>query len=39
LGSATCGAEFVIAHLEIDLFIIPLGGGGMIGGMAAQSIL
>jgi threonine dehydratase len=35
LGSATCGAEFVAAHPEIDLFIIPVGGGGMISGMAA----
>ncbi|KIN71102.1 threonine ammonia-lyase [Sulfitobacter guttiformis] len=35
LGSATCGAEFVAAHPEIDLFIIPVGGGGMISGMSA----
>jgi threonine dehydratase len=35
LGSATCGAEFVAAHPEIDVFIIPVGGGGMISGMAA----
>jgi threonine dehydratase len=34
LGSATCGAEFVTAHPEIDLFIIPVGGGGLISGMA-----
>ncbi len=35
LGSATCGAEFVAAHPEIDIFIIPVGGGGMISGMSA----
>ena len=35
LGSATCGAEFVAAHPEIELFIIPVGGGGLISGMAA----
>ncbi|MEH6645453.1 threonine ammonia-lyase [Sulfitobacter sp.] len=35
LGSATCGAEFVAAHPEIDMFIIPVGGGGMISGMSA----
>jgi threonine dehydratase len=35
LGSATCGAEFVAAHPEIDMFIIPVGGGGLISGMAA----
>jgi threonine dehydratase len=35
LGSATCGAEFVAAHPEIDLFVIPVGGGGLISGMAA----
>ena len=35
LGSATCGAEFAAAHPEIDLYIIPVGGGGLISGMAA----
>ena len=35
LGSATCGAEFATAHPEIDMFIIPVGGGGMISGMSA----
>ena len=35
LGSATCGAEFVAAHPEIDMFIIPVGGGGMISGLSA----
>ena len=35
LGSATCGAEFMTAHPEIDLFIIPVGGGGLISGMSA----
>ena len=35
LGSATCGAEFVAAHPEIDLFVVPVGGGGLISGMAA----
>ncbi|SDG33516.1 threonine ammonia-lyase [Sulfitobacter delicatus] len=35
LGSATCGAEFVAAHPEVDLFVVPVGGGGLISGMAA----
>jgi threonine dehydratase len=35
LGSATCGAEFVATHPEIDMFIIPVGGGGMISGLSA----
>ena len=34
LGSATCGAEFVATHPEIDLFVVPVGGGGLISGMA-----
>ena len=34
LGSATCGVEFVTAHPDIDVFIIPVGGGGLISGMA-----
>ena len=34
LGSATCGAEYVAQAPEVDTFIIPVGGGGMIAGMA-----
>lgn len=34
LGAATCGWEYGQAHPNIDLFIIPVGGGGLIGGMA-----
>lgn len=34
LGSATCGAEYYAQVPDIDVFIIPIGGGGMIGGMA-----
>lgn len=34
LGSATCGAEYVDQAPEVDTFVIPIGGGGMISGMA-----
>ena len=34
LGSATCGAEYVGQAPEVDTFVIPVGGGGMISGMA-----
>ena len=34
-GSASCGAEFVEDMPEADIFIIPVGGGGLIAGMAA----
>lgn len=34
LGSATCGAEYVDQAPDVDTFVIPVGGGGMISGMA-----
>lgn len=35
LGSATCGYEFASAHPELEIFVLPIGGGGLISGMAA----
>ncbi len=35
LGSATCGYEYATQAPQIDTFVIPIGGGGMISGMAA----
>ncbi len=35
LGSATCGAEFIAQEPDLDVFIVPVGGGGLIGGLAA----
>lgn len=34
-GSASCGAEFVEDVPRLDIFVIPVGGGGLIAGMAA----
>lgn len=34
-GAASCGAEFVEDMPDADFFIIPVGGGGLIAGMAA----
>lgn len=34
LGSATCGAEYVAQAPELDTFVIPVGGGGLISGMS-----
>ena len=34
LGSATLGAEYVRQSPDIDTFIIPIGGGGLISGMS-----
>jgi len=34
LGSATCGAEYVAQAPDVDTFVIPVGGGGMISGMS-----
>ncbi|EBA11442.1 threonine ammonia-lyase [Roseobacter sp. CCS2] len=34
LGSATCGYEYARQAPQIDTFVIPIGGGGMISGMA-----
>ena len=34
IGSATCCAEIIDQMDDIDILIIPIGGGGLIGGMA-----
>jgi threonine dehydratase len=34
LGSATCGCEYARQAPQIDTYVIPIGGGGMISGMA-----
>lgn len=34
LGAATCGLEYAQAAPLIDTFVLPIGGGGMISGMA-----
>lgn len=34
LGAATCGAEFLDQAPDADAFVIPVGGGGLIAGMA-----
>lgn len=34
LGAATCGYEYATQAPRIDTYIIPIGGGGMISGMA-----
>lgn len=33
LGSATCGLEYVEAWPDADVFVLPVGGSGLIGGM------
>lgn len=35
LGSATCGTEFVTQANDLDVVVLPVGGGGLIAGMAA----
>lgn len=35
LGAATCGQEFIDAVSSLDIVIVPVGGGGLISGMAA----
>ena len=35
-GAATCGAEFVEDAPDLDVVILPVGGGGLICGMAAS---
>ncbi len=35
LGSATLGAEYVEQCPDLDAFVVPVGGGGLISGMAA----
>ncbi len=34
LGAATCGYEFAKTHPDLDIAVIPVGGGGLISGMA-----
>ncbi|PXW67768.1 threonine dehydratase [Loktanella sp. PT4BL] len=34
LGAATCGHEYAVQAPQIDTFVVPVGGGGMISGMA-----
>ena len=35
LGAATCGVEYVEDRPDSDMFVVPVGGGGLIGGIAA----
>jgi len=35
LGAATCGLEFANAFPDMEIAIIPIGGGGLISGMAS----
>ena len=35
VGAATCGAEFIDDVPDLDIVILPVGGGGLISGMAA----
>ncbi len=35
LGAATCGAEFFTDAPNLDIVILPVGGGGLISGMSA----
>lgn len=34
LGAAVCGAEYAVQAPQIDTLVVPVGGGGLIGGMA-----
>ena len=34
LGAATCGAELIADCPDLDLVVVPVGGGGLIAGMA-----
>ena len=34
-GAATCGAEFIQDAARLDIVVLPVGGGGLIAGMAA----
>ena len=34
-GAATCGAEFIEDAPPLDMVVLPVGGGGLISGMAA----
>ncbi len=35
LGAATCGMEYIADRPDREVFIVPVGGGGLISGMAA----
>ncbi len=35
VGAATCGAEFIAKHPDLEFVIVPVGGGGLISGIAA----
>ncbi len=35
LGAAVCGAEYAEQAPQIDTLVVPVGGGGLIGGMGA----
>lgn len=39
LGSATVGAEFLAQCADLDMLIVPIGGGGLIAGMARAAKL
>lgn len=34
LGAATCGYEYATQAPQVDTFVVPIGGGGLISGMA-----
>ena len=34
LGAATCGLEFAKTHPDMEVAVLPIGGGGLISGMA-----
>lgn len=34
LGAAVCGYEYAQQAPQVDTFVVPIGGGGLIGGMA-----
>lgn len=35
IGAATCGAEFLSQYPDLEVIIVPVGGGGLIGGIGA----
>lgn len=37
LGAATCGMEFHEQQKDLDVVVVPIGGGGLIGGIASIS--
>ena len=34
LGAATCGAEFLEQYPSVEIVIVPVGGGGLLSGIA-----